>query len=51
MYMGILEFFLFVTYWFTICVAWNMFTRDGIQLSADVNLISAETILTLINKD
>lgn len=41
----------FVTYWFAICVAWNMLTWDDIQLSADVNFISAETILTLINED
>lgn len=43
--------FTFITYWFTICVAWNTFTGDDIQLSADVNFISAEAIVTLINKD
>lgn len=43
--------FTFITYWFTVCVAWNVFTGDDIQLSADVNFISAEAIVTLINKD
>lgn len=43
--------FTFITYCFTVCVARNVFTGDDIQLSADVNFISAEAIVTLINKD
>lgn len=50
-YFSFVYLFKFVTYRFTICVTWNVFTGDDIQLSADINFISTEAILTLINKD
>lgn len=50
-YFGVLCFFQFATYWLTVCVAGDMFTGDDIQLSADVHIICADTILTLVNKD
>lgn len=50
-YFGVFCFFRFDTYWLTFCVAGDMFTGDDIQLSADINIICADTILTLVNKD
>lgn len=50
-YCGVFCFFKFATYWLTVCVAGDTFTGDDIQLSADVNIICAEAILTLVNKD
>lgn len=37
--------------WLTVCVAGDTLTGDDIQLSADVNIICADTILALVNKD
>lgn len=50
-YFGVFCFFKFTTYWLTVCVAGDRLTGDDIQLSADINIICAETILTLVNKD
>lgn len=50
-YSGIFFSFKFATYWFTACVAGDTLTGDDIQLSADVNIICADTILALVNKD
>lgn len=50
-YFGVVCFFKFATYWFTVCIAGDMFTGDDIQFSADIHIICADTILTLVNKD
>lgn len=50
-YFGIFFSFKFATYWLTVCVAGDTLTGDDIQLSADVNIICADTILALVNKD
>lgn len=50
-YFGFFCFFKFATYWLAVCVAGDVFTGDDIQLSADVHIICADTILTLVNED